>query len=202
MAIPLLLAAPALGQTFSGLGFLPGDSASWGLDISEDGTTVIGQGAVGTTSPHHWRWTSATGLQPLGAIAGYDGESRPGGVSRDGSVITGSVVRNADGGRLSYRWTSAGIAPLDGGFDSTPTGVSSDGMLVFGSDALEVAFRYTQATGRQSLGPLMGTPLGGAGHSLALAGSQNGAVLVGGADARRQTPLPPIYTPFAWTVST
>jgi uncharacterized membrane protein len=202
LLIPVLLAGSAMGQSFSGLGFLPGDSASWAVDLSEDGGTVIGEGSIGTAAPHHWAWTNGTGLFSLGQLPGYDGDSRPGGVSANGSVITGSISRTIDGSRAGYRWTPAGIGPFDSGSNSFSPEVSADGLVIFGSDAVDAAYRWTLNMGRQSLGALQGTPRGAAGHSYALASSEDGAVIVGSADALRSPPLAPIFTPFRWTAST
>jgi hypothetical protein len=201
VAFACICASPALGQSFSGLGFLPGGTSSWASDISEDATTVIGD-----TPNQSWRWTAGSGIQGLGLLPGYTDFPRVGGVSRDGTVIIGYATNPSTARTLSYRWTSAGLAPLDGQTSNGTPGLSGNGMEAVGegfSQSSDTAFLYTQAGGRQSLGPLLGSPNGPGAFSGAIAASYNGSVIVGYADALLPPPsITSASTPFRWTAAT
>ncbi|NGX93752.1 MAG: autotransporter domain-containing protein, partial [Candidatus Afipia apatlaquensis] len=154
----------ATGMT--GLGFLPGYTASAATGISADGTTIIG-----TVSDQNFTilqamyWTQATGMVSLGSIPGWSGvRSYAAAVSANGSVIVGSA---SDSSFIThaFRWTQAtgmqDLGTLPGGAFSNATAVSADGNIVVGAATgtgagnFGFAFRWTQTTGMQKLSDLL-----------------------------------------------
>jgi probable HAF family extracellular repeat protein len=191
-----LAASPALAQSFTGLGDLPGgtfDSEAWG--VSADGSTVVGASIIagnalfGTTFGA-FRWTAATGMvdiYDLGFIIGS--VCRAYGVSADGSVVVGAAAH----GTLSptytnaFVWTQATgtieVGDLPGGAsgqnDGVGRGVSTDGLVMAGSgesDNGPEAFRY-DITAQTFLG--LGDLPGGTFASYGYGISGNGQVIVG-----------------------
>jgi probable HAF family extracellular repeat protein len=177
-AVVCFAAAAAMGQSFSGLGFLPGCTNSSAAAVSADGSVVVGASS-GPSGNRAFRWTSA-GMVNLGTLPGgtYSGA---GGVSDDGSVVVGSSDGAA--GTRAFRWTSAGMVdlglPLDGGGDgealnSYGNAVSGDGLVVVGmSDPINQGLRWSSAGGMLSLGTLGGS------YSIAYGASFDGSVIVG-----------------------
>lgn len=154
----------ATGMT--GLGFLPGYTASTATAISADGTTIIG-----TVSDQNFTilqamyWTQATGMVSLGSIPGWSGgKSYAAAVSANGSVIVGNVSDSAFNTH-AFRWTQAtgmqDLGTLPGGAFSNATSVSADGSIVVGGATgtgggnFGFAFRWTQTTGMQKLSDLL-----------------------------------------------
>lgn len=154
----------ATGMT--GLGFLPGYTASTATAISADGTTI-----VGTVSDQNFTilqamyWTQATGMVSLGSIPGWSGgKSYAAAVSANGSVIVGNVSDSAFNTH-AFRWTQAtgmqDLGTLPGGAFSNATSVSADGSIVVGGATgtgggnFGFAFRWTQTTGMQKLSDLL-----------------------------------------------
>ncbi len=133
MAIFALTSSSALGQSFQGLGFLPGGpTISEAYGLSADGSTVVGfQYAPGMPIGGGFRWTQAGGLQSLGAPPG-ENDVFAFGVSADGSVIVG--ISHGPGQDNAFRWTQAGGHELIGGENSGAWGVSGDGQTVVGFD--------------------------------------------------------------------
>jgi probable HAF family extracellular repeat protein len=73
-----------------GLGDLPGGNFySFAMDISADGSVVVGGSESGAGS-EVFRWTNAEGMVGLGNLPGGD-NSYALGVSGDGSVVVGSA---------------------------------------------------------------------------------------------------------------
>src|SRR5689334_14279984 len=106
LGVVTLSAFPALGQSFIGLGFLPGDSYSKATALSADGLSVGGDGPPNTfgDSRASWRWRAGTGLIDLG-MSGLNVTS----ISADGSVVVGSHL-DAPGNLPAFRWTeSSGV---------------------------------------------------------------------------------------------
>lgn len=94
-----------------GLGTLAGDHASYGLDVSTDGNTVVGISRLlspGCCSPilrdQAFRWTAAGGMQGLGFLPG-DSQSAANAISGDGRVVVGYSA-NASGTQQAFRWSS------------------------------------------------------------------------------------------------
>lgn len=118
------------------LGLLPGDDTSSVLDMSADGSTVVGNSGDWSGFRNEvFRWTATGGLQPLVSPGGVFRTFRHG-VSSDGSVIVGST-RPA----LYSVETRATIWSESGGFSFVPglpdarssaSGVSDDGLHVVG----------------------------------------------------------------------
>jgi uncharacterized membrane protein len=123
--------------TFQGLGDLPGGlqhGAATGL--SADGSTVVGFGgsSLGLTS-EAFRWRGDTGLQALGCVEGYCGEStdpglsgiivsRAAAVSADGGVVAGESSRLVDGSFIGFFNTESALFTWtqDGSFVTHVTG--------------------------------------------------------------------------------
>lgn len=88
--------------------------SSYGLDLSSDGTVVIGFSDTtgGSALPHAFRWTEAGGMADLGtgAGSGTDRSSRAFAVSGDGAIVVGESHFDGSSGLLSqaFRWTEAG----------------------------------------------------------------------------------------------
>jgi probable HAF family extracellular repeat protein len=151
--------------------------------VSADGSTVVGSGPT--------RWTvGANGVQTLPPPPGKQGGAATA-VNADGSVVVGSANANGQGSE-AFEWTDDfGYEYLGRlGPDSTPIqgsgalGVSADGSVVVGTSELpsaplqgrgeQRAFRWTPASGMQSLGVL---PTGT--YSRAYGVSADGTVIVG-----------------------
>ncbi len=131
------------------LGNLPGRTTTYGLDISRDGSVI-----VGTSGGHAFRWTQPGGMVDLGFSP-----LTLNAVSGDGLTIVGQV--NSSNGKEAFRWTQAGgmvlLGDIPGGsFESEAYGVNQDGSVVVGrgSASNSVAFRWTQSGGMVSLGIL------------------------------------------------
>ncbi len=150
------------------------DSTSLLMDLSADGSVVVGQ----YTQP--FRWTKAGGIVYLGTMPGgnYSGGSY--GVSADGNTIVGSGVSHL--GPEGFRWTAAtgrvGLGGLSGLNKTYPQAISADGSTIVGvswsSPKTPEAFRWTKADGMVGLG--FQTDSRG---SEAYAVSADGAVVVG-----------------------
>lgn len=153
------------------LGAFDGTPAQWvaghAYGVSDDGSVVVGWASIwngGGTSSLAFRWTAATGLEPLGTWStGSSSSAR--GVSSDGSVVVGSS------GSQGFRWTpDGGMALLGSG---TASAVSADGSVTVGMRASQPT-RWT-AAGHEFLGDLPGGSVGGAARGV----SPDGSVAVG-----------------------
>lgn len=202
--VPVLAAASsAAAQTFTPLGALPGANL-FGSGLSADGTVAVGttvQVVSGTgTIRQGFRWTAATGRQPLTLPAGYVYSSASA-LSADGSIVVGTVYPLGDM-NVAARWTSSGppqlLGTLPGGIYSFGVGVSRDGSVVVGGSDFDSmlgptqAFRWTAATGMQGLGSLPGFV-----ESVAIAVSDDGSVIAGESDN-----LSGGYRAWRWTAAT
>jgi len=162
----------------SGLGFLPGATATEVGRISADGVSVLGASGTPPSLPpapsggfSPTVWTRSSGLRALGdPILGgaidLDG---------DGDVFVG-VTAVSQGVRGFWFGQGEGviIEPLPGASDSAALAVSSDGGTAVGRSDL-IPIRWTQGAGTQSLGGLPGAPATGE----ALGVSAGGATIVG-----------------------
>ncbi|WP_210421141.1 PEP-CTERM sorting domain-containing protein [Lacipirellula limnantheis] len=148
-------------------------NSTFATDISENGLVITG--IIGNSGGY--RWTQSEGMTALRGGAAY-------GLSHDGSVIVGG----------NYRWTNATgsvFLPL-----STAKGVSADGSVVagwFGDGGVTYAARWTEATGRVSLGALPATNS----QSFANEISADGSVIVGGSNSGAAND----FVAFRWTQS-
>jgi probable HAF family extracellular repeat protein len=126
---------PGFGGVMS-LGDLPGGgTASSAFGISEDATTIVGQGSS-ANGDEAFRWTETEGMVGLGDLPGGAFSSVAYAVSPDGSVIVGSS--EAAGGVRAFRWTpGAGMKALvplpPGTVSSVARDVSGDGRRVVGA---------------------------------------------------------------------
>jgi len=112
-----------------GIGFLPGDNASSAVDVSSDGSAVIGHSwNYGTNTWHGFYWTQQSGLIDIG------GDS-PVAISSDGSVVIGANAGEA------FMWTKLGglkgLGVLPGATTSNAVAVSSDGSVIVGVSGSE-----------------------------------------------------------------
>ncbi|MEO8275798.1 MAG: PEP-CTERM sorting domain-containing protein [Thermoanaerobaculia bacterium] len=71
------------------LGNPPGNTGAYGLDISADGSVLVGYTSGFFEPIRAFRWTAASGLTVLGDLSGATG-SRVWGVSPDGSIVVGA----------------------------------------------------------------------------------------------------------------
>lgn len=174
-------------QSLTWLGSLGGLNGE-GLDVSDDGSVVVGYTQI-PNGPNFdfraFRWTAADGMQDLGTL-GLGVQSWGTGVSADGSVVVGySELVPGDTLIHAFRWTSWGgmedLGDLGGGSwpYSDAYGVSADGSIVVGAattaDVNLKAYRWTTYGGMEDLGDL-GSIIP---NSFAYAISSDGSVVVG-----------------------
>jgi probable HAF family extracellular repeat protein len=129
---------------FALLGRLNGHARSEANAVSADGSTVVGQSAVGNTPWEAFRWTQAGGIQGIGNLGGgLAGGSEALGVSGDGSFVVG--MSPSDTGSTAFLWDEAhGMRALaqilidELGLDLTgwtltrATDISADGNVIVG----------------------------------------------------------------------
>lgn len=146
------------------LGNLPGYPVSTALDVSFDGSTVIGYVNFGNDTNRAFRWTAAEGMVDLGTLGQHSiyNESVAYAVSDDGQIVVGSTTSPA--GFQAFRWTATdgmvGIDELGGpNVDSRATAISGDGSTIVGRVRISngviskfEAFRWTTETGMVSIG--------------------------------------------------
>ena len=165
---------------FQPIGVLPGGIDSSAFGVSADGSYVVGASRA-TGGDHAFRWSSKTGLVPIGDLPGGLQESDAYAVSANGTVVVG--YGSSANGREAFRWTGAkGMSSL-GSLASDATygtsfGVSADGSVVVGFCSSETgfeAFRWTTNGGMQGLGGLTSESY----QSLAFGVSTDGTVVVG-----------------------
>jgi len=161
----VLLMSGVHAADFNPLGSLQdGFLASWALDVSDDGSVVVGDRINEADRKHAFRWTSDTGVVGLGNFPDDFYSNDATGVSADGSVVVGIVSYEFQGDSEAYRWTSAndmvGLGDLPGGaIDSNATGVSADGNVIVGRGTSALgneAYRWTSDLGMVGLGDLEG----------------------------------------------
>lgn len=114
----------------SGMQYLvPNVYSSQVLDISSDGSTVIGYMTLkinGNNFYHPFRWTASGGIEDLFSLIG---DAEPFGISDDGSVLvgvdsTGKSAFRFDGNNLETKTLT--------GYDAWARSVSGDGLVTFG----------------------------------------------------------------------
>lgn len=164
-------------QSLTWLGTLGGDE-SQALDISSDGSVVVGWAKDSTNKRRAFRWTSTNGMEDLGTLGGP--ESIAYGVSSDGSVIVGKAHSPMNQFR-AFRWIQGSgmqeIADLAHEYEETiAKAVSGDGSFVVGSlhlGEISTAFIWSQDSGLTKLGTFGGK------SSVANDISKDGKVVVG-----------------------
>ena len=168
-----------------GLGRLaPHHKHSAALDVSDDGSVIVGYSGTATFYPRAFRWTITDGMTDLGTFApgsSYD-YALARAVSGDGMVAVG-YSRRANDDTEAFRWTDGtglvGLGDLAGGkFFSDANDVSQDGSIVVGigeSASGREAFRWTSEDGMVGLGDLPGGTFFSEAHQI----SRDGSVIVG-----------------------
>jgi probable HAF family extracellular repeat protein len=182
---------------FMGLGHLS-FPPSHATGISADGTVAVGDSGA---SQRAFRWTTASGMVPLGVLPGGGNPTLANGVSDNGMVIVGRGASN-ESAHKAFRWTAqtgmVDIGDLPGGIVwSQANAVSGDGAVVVGqgtSASGNRAFRWTSAGGMTGLDDPSGTF-----QSSALGASGDGSVVVG--SFLTFGPNGPVSEPFRWTAA-
>jgi hypothetical protein len=135
---------------------LCGGSLSSAYDISGDGTTIVGLGWMSGCDGVGFRWTTATGLQPLQSLA--NGHNRCSTISGDGSVLAGFAQGNFS--RTPAFWnpnTSGAVVDpnLQGEvYSLTENGGKSVGTLYFSGSLYTAFIRDNQSGVFTNLGKL------------------------------------------------
>lgn len=135
-----------------------------------DGSVIVGRTAT-AAGTEAFRWTAETGMVPLGDMSDNNTYSDGTAVSDDGRVVVGHW-RRPDNRVEAFRWTEesgmVGLGYLPGGVFSWAQAVSPDGAVVVGysylgserdtylDQSLHRAFRWTAATGMQSIAGWLG----------------------------------------------
>lgn len=127
------------GQSLIWLGTL-GGSESAALDVSADGTVVVGWARNSAGQKRAFRWCCQSGLQDLGTLGGS--ESWANGVSADGRVVVGAA-KNSSNKDTAFRWlSSTGMQSLGlSSIVSAAADVSADGSVIVGNKGYK-AFRW------------------------------------------------------------
>lgn len=122
-------------------------SYSQALEISNDGSAIVGYGSVPDHVSEAFYWTQSGGMVKMGFLSELDYESIARGVSADGSIIVGNT--NASQYGEAFRWTQEegmqGIGHLPSGKFSRANAVSDDGSVIVGSSSSKdgsQAFRW------------------------------------------------------------
>lgn len=116
---------------FTALGFLPGGTinSSVGLDVLEDGSTVVGYSGREPDDNEAFEWSPTLGIVGLGDLPGGTLFSRANAILRDGSLIVGRGQSEAgrealvwDSGRVRHRaadWLAARGVEIPAGWSLT-----------------------------------------------------------------------------------
>jgi probable HAF family extracellular repeat protein len=122
------------------LGVLPGETRSYANGMSGDGTIVVGyceNGPFTYKFTQAFRWTAASGMQPLGKLTPFSPLCDARAISRDGTTIVGLNI-NEVGWFQAFVWTEAtGVKALPT-LTGAPSGasayaVNADGSVVVGA---------------------------------------------------------------------
>lgn len=187
--------ASASGQSFMGLGDLPGgDFESFPGNLSADGAFVTGRSqSVGSVN-EAFLWTEVTGMIGLGMPPGSD-TSRGVAVSNDGGTVVGS--HGVESPTRAYRWTTGG-GPVD--FDPFPVGADSRGAADISADGSTIVGGFRPAPRSNDIAyHWSGGTLSEIDDSAnASAVSADGSVVVG-TDLILDFPNPLVREAFLWT---
>ena len=119
-----------------------GNPVGEALATNHDGSVVVGSGAATANGIEAWRWTAATGVQPIGFV-GTMGQAFAFGVSDDGNVVVGAsgsgfdrdaVIWTPDSGMVllaDYLAANDVVVP-EGWRLSSASAVSADGRTIAG----------------------------------------------------------------------
>ena len=170
------LSASAFASTFQGLGDLPGGTVeSRAYAVTNSG--VVGGWAMSANGQEAYRWTSTTGMQPMGDFSTGTFGSGIHAINGDGSHMGGFGTTNT--GTIATEFRVPG--PVLRSLGSTPTyqptwinGMSADGTILAGFSASGRPFRSTP-TATQQLPDFAG----GGTPSDARAVSADGSTVVG-----------------------
>ncbi len=144
------------GEGITDLGTLGGNQ-SYAIDVSSDGSIVVGLAEDASNNFLGFIWTEG------GGMVGLPGTNSALGISSDGSTVVGRASNKA------YRWTQAesvvDLGTFSGGSLSNALAVNADGSVIVGwSTATNsgplIPFRWTSASGLQSIGISEGMALG------------------------------------------
>ena len=133
-----------------GLAHPPGVSNSSAVDVSADGSTIVGSFAT----PVHeaFRWTPGSGMVSLGLLADHYASSAQA-VSGDGSIVVGYCNSNA-GGETAFIWDA------DNGIRNLEDALVNDCGLDLGGWSLSIAYdvsadgRFIVGYGRNASGDI------------------------------------------------
>lgn len=175
-------ATTGLWTPLPGLGGVSGSSVSTAYDLSGDGQTLVGLAWKTAGEAHAFKWTPSGGTVDIGLwLPGPGWSSRANAVSADGNFAAGLITSP----QRAIRWNlTAGTGQYLGSLEpgnaiygsSTAQGISADGTWVVGTSAYN-AFRWSAATGMQSLGAIGAAGFGNSGYATAV--SADGKVVVG-----------------------
>ena len=169
-----------------------GEFNTHAFSISRDGSVI-----VGSSDNQAFRWTSESGIVELEGLAGQTSYS--GDVSGDGKVVIG---RSSETG--AFRWTqetgAISISSQTPGVTTLAHATSFDGSVIVGElidgPVNSTDFRWTEATGFESVGDLPGGGLFSRSYDV----SDDGSAIVGMSSFDSGT-----YrgsAPFRWTEET
>ena len=156
-----------------------GGGESQAYDISADGNIVVGYSRDSRGNWRAFRWTPATGTQPLDTA---NRDSSAHGVNANGSMIVGEMRAFQIGSpSRAFRWTAEtgmqDIHTLTDPRQSFATDVSADGRVIVGACITPTnryrAFRWTAETGMQLIHPV------GSDESIARGIAADGNTIVG-----------------------
>jgi len=165
------------------IGFIPGSSTGCGgglsaaYDISGDGTTIVGLSWGPNCSGLGFKWTAATGMQPLQSLA--NGHNRCSTISGDGLSL-GGFAQGTFGRTPAYWNPNTSGAVLDANLEGEVYGLSENGNLSVGTlyftGGLFSAFVRNKLTGvTKDLGKLHSSGWAAAATDI----SEDGKVIVG-----------------------
>jgi uncharacterized membrane protein len=181
---------------FQPLAFMLDVNVFQGALVSADGLTVVGSATNYNNINATFRWTLESGLEDFTSIVG----ANLAGVSRDGSVLVGTVVSSTPS--QAYRWTidtgRIGLGAPPGFTDCSGIQVSADGSTIVGvcsPNIKSVAVRWRVSAGAPIVIDVLPTPVG-ATNAQALNVNADGSLIVG------EVTVAGAVHPTRWTVKT
>ena len=136
-----------------------GDGLVFMQDINDDGVAV-GSAQVAGGGYHAFRYTDLGGVQDLGALAGFGGQSYATAIAPDGAIGGHSDHGDGTGALFGYRYTPSGgrveICPTGCSVWDLNAGGQVVGLLLGRDTATWQAFVWSQTAGLHPLGTLGG----------------------------------------------